>query len=195
MIPVPNSRDVAFMSRGISRNLALDGLLLDTINAFNGPGGRYYVAPGSFEAIPYGQGGGNLNGSTALWYQGQAGTSARAIAVPRNLGSAVNRFAGQPISGAIPSVVTAPFLFQEFDTLKSTVGNWGGGPAPTWYNFVWRRDGVVVGTGVATTNPLGCDFAVTAADDGRSFTCTVIAVNGFGPGLPSASNAVVVAAA
>jgi hypothetical protein len=191
----PNGRDVTFMSRGISRNVQLDRTLLNAINAFNGPSGPFYVDPASFEAIPRGVGGGDANGTAAQIYFGQSGTSARAGQVPRNLGASVNPFAGQPISGAIPSVTSAPFCFQEFDTLKSTVGNWGGGPAPSFYNFIWRRDGIVVGSGVATFNPLGCDYAVTADDNGHAFTCTVIAVNGFGPGLPSASNSVTVTGA
>jgi hypothetical protein len=191
---LPNGRDVVFMSRGIARNMQLDGRLLDAINNFNGPTGRYFTDPNSFEAIPRAAGGGDVNGSAnTANLLGQAGTAGRAGQVPRNLGAAVNRFAGQPISGAIPTVTSAPFMAQEFDTLKSTVGNWTN--VPVFYNFVWRRDGIIVGPGVASTNPLGCSFPVTAADNTHSFTCTVIPVNGFGPGLPSASNAVTVVGA
>jgi hypothetical protein len=194
MNPIPNSRDVTFMSRGIARNMALDGLLLDRINAFNGPAGRFYVDPASFEAIPRGLGGGDANGTSATIFFGQSGTIGRRPGVPRQLGSGNDQFGGTPLVGSLPSVTSAPFMFQEFNALKSTVGNWGGGPPPVIYNFVWRRDGVIVGSGTATSNPLGCSFPVTAQDNGHSFTCTVIAVNGFGPGT-SASNAVTVTGA
>jgi hypothetical protein len=189
--PVPNSRDVTAMSRGISRNMALDGSLLAAINAFNGPTGRFYVDPGSFEAIPRGQGGGDLNGSTGPMLFGQAGTAGRAIGVPRNVGSAVNRFAGQPLAGALPVNTTTPFLYQQFDALIATVGIWSN--VPTWYNFQWRRDGVPIPGGVPTPDTLGSSLGVTATDNGHSFDCIVIAVNGFGTGLPVVSNAAIVA--
>jgi hypothetical protein len=85
--PVPNSRDVTFMSRGIARNMALDGTLLAKINAFNGPTGRFYVDPGSFEAIPLAQGGGNLNGSQATPLFGQSGANGAKLGLPRARGS------------------------------------------------------------------------------------------------------------
>ena len=85
--PVPNSREVAFRSRGIARNMALDGTLLAAINAYNGPTGRYYVDPNSFEAIPHAQGGGNLNGSAATPLFGQSGTSGQKLGLPRARGS------------------------------------------------------------------------------------------------------------
>jgi hypothetical protein len=173
--------------------MALDGRLLAAINTFNGPTGRYYVDPNSFEAIQYGRGGGDNNGTSAFILFGQSGTTAQAGQGPRQLGAAVNRFAGLPITGAIPTVTSAPAMAQQFELLKSTVGNWTN--VPVFYNFVWRRDGVIVGPGVASDNPLGCSFAVTAADNGHAFTCTVIPVNGFGPGLPSASNSVTVSGA
>jgi hypothetical protein len=184
----PNERDVAFMSRGISRNLALDGALLDRINAFNGPDGPFYTDPNSFEAIPLAQGGGNLNGSQNTAHLiGQAGTACTAISLPRHMGAG-DQFAGTPDAGTAPVISTAPFLMQEFDTLKSTDGNWStASAAPAWKNYVWRRDGTVVAGGTAT-------LAVTKADNGHSFNCTVIAVNGFGSGS-STSNSVVVAGA
>jgi hypothetical protein len=192
----PNERLVSYMSRGISRNMALDRTLLNAINAFNGPDGPYFTDPNSFEAIPRANGGGDANGSANIAnLLGQSGTAGRAGAVPRNIGAAVNPFAGMPISGAIPSISTVPFLYQEFDALKSTVGNWGGGPAPSWYNYIWRRDGVIVDGDTVTTDPLGSTFPVTADDNTHTFTCTVIAVNGFGPGLPSTGNSVTVAGA
>lgn len=186
MIPIPNSRDAAFMSRGIARNMALDGKLLDLINAFNGPGGRYYVDPASFEAIPRAQGGGNNNGSANTAHMmGQAGTDASQLGSPRLIGSSSHLFAGTPDAGAPPTISTAPFAYQEGAAVKSTDGNWSTAQnAPVWKNYVWRRDGVVVAGGSAT-------LAVTAQDNGHSFVCTVIAVNGFGSGS-SASNAVAV---
>ncbi len=89
--PIPNSRAVAFMSRGISRNMALDGSLLAAINAYNGPLGVYFVNPASFEAIPRGAGGGDVNGSAnQANLLGQAGTDGQAVAVPRQLTGAGN---------------------------------------------------------------------------------------------------------
>ena len=88
--PVPNSREVAFRSRGIARNMALDGSFLAAINAYNGPTGRYYVDPNSFEAIPLASGGGNLNGSAATPLFGKSGTNgskAQLIRTPRSGGN------------------------------------------------------------------------------------------------------------
>jgi hypothetical protein len=175
------------MSRGISRNMALDGALLDKINAFNGPGGRYYVDPASFEAIPLAAGGGDLNGSAAPVFFGQAGTDASQLGSPRLVGGTTHLFAGTPDAGAPPTITNAPLAYQEGAAVKSTDGNWSGAQnAPVWKNYVWTRDGVTVAGGSAT-------LAVTAQDIGHSFVCTVLAVNGFGAGS-SASNAVVVVA-
>lgn len=80
----PNERDVTAMSRGIARNMALDGALLDRINAFNGVGGRFYVDPTSFQAIPLASGGGDLNGSAnTANLLGHAGTGEDRLSVPR----------------------------------------------------------------------------------------------------------------
>lgn len=80
----PNQRDVTAMSRGISRNMALDGALLDKINAFEGPSGRYWVDPASFQAIPRASGGGDLNGSAnTANLLGHAGTGLDRLSVPR----------------------------------------------------------------------------------------------------------------
>jgi hypothetical protein len=132
---------------------------------------------------------GNTNGSANTAHMmGQAGTACDQLGLPRMIGSTNHVFAGTPDAGAPPTIATAPFLMQEFDTLKSTDGNWSSGSAaPVWKNYVWRRDGIIVAGGAAT-------LAVSAADNGHSFVCTVIAVNGFGSGS-SASNSVVVSAA
>jgi hypothetical protein len=186
---IPNSRIVAYMSRGVSRNMQLDGRLLDAINTFNGPGGPYYVDPASFEAIPLATGGGDANGSANVAnLLGQSGTDGSQLGQPRLIGSASHLYAGTPIAGAPPTISTAPFAQQVGNQINCTDGNWSTGQAaPVWKNYVWRRDGVVVAGGSAT-------LAVTAQDNGHAFICTVIAVNGFGSGS-SASNSVTVAGA
>ena len=79
----PNSRDTTGISRGISRNLWLDQAALDAINAANGPGGRFYVDPASFEALPLATGGGDANGTAAFFFKGQVGTGAGKLNLPR----------------------------------------------------------------------------------------------------------------
>ena len=186
--PVPNSRDVTAWSRGIARNMQLDPAMLAQIDAFNGPTGRYYVDPASFQAIPRAAGGGDLNGSAALIFFGQAGTDASQLGQPRLIGSASHLFAGTPDAGAPPTISTAPFLQQIAGELSVTDGNWStGSAAPVWKNYTWRRNGLLIGGGAATW-PL-----IKPDDIGASFVATVIAVNGFGSGA-SASNAVTVIA-
>jgi hypothetical protein len=189
MTIIPNSRDVTFMSRGIGRNMQLDGRLLDAINTFNGPGGPFYVDPNSFEAIPRAAGGGNNNGSANDAHKmGQAGTAGDQLGSPRMIGSTNHNFAGTPNAGAPPTISTAPFAQQVANAVNCTDGNWSTAQAaPVWKNYVWRRDGVVIAGGA---NAIG----VTAGDNGHAYVCTVIAVNGFGSGS-SASNSVTVTGA
>lgn len=70
-----------------------------------------------------------------------------------------------PVNTDIPAVT------QDADTLSCTMGNWQGEPSS--YSYEWRIDGVVV---PGFNDMLG----LTAADVGKSATCTVTATNAIG---------------
>ncbi len=85
-----------------------------------------------------------------------------------------------------PVNVDVPYVSQAGNVLNCTMGNWEGEPSA--YAYQWQLDGADVGTNAA-------DYAVTAADVGRTATCLVTATNALGSTqAPIRSNGVVVAA-
>jgi hypothetical protein len=90
------------------------------------------------------------------------------------------------ITAKLPPVVkNVPYAAQEGTNLTCTMGEWVG--EPTSYAYQWEADGAAVGTGTP--------YAVTAADNGKVFTCIVTATNANGQTAAPASNAVTVSGA
>jgi hypothetical protein len=90
------------------------------------------------------------------------------------------------ITAKLPPVVrNVPYAAQEGTNLTCTMGEWVG--EPTSYAYQWQVDGVAGATGT----PL----AVTAADNGKVFTCIVSATNANGVTAAPPSNAVTVSGA
>jgi hypothetical protein len=83
-----------------------------------------------------------------------------------------------------PTNTTVPYAAQDNAEVTCTMGEWLG--EPTSYAYQWQADGVDVGTGTP--------YVVTAADEGKVFTCVVSATNANGTGVAPASNAVTVTA-
>jgi hypothetical protein len=90
------------------------------------------------------------------------------------------------ITAKLPPVVrNVPYAAQEGTNLTCTMGEWVG--EPTSYAYQWQVDGVAGATGT----PL----AVTAADNGKIYTCVVTATNANGVTAAPPSNAVTVSGA
>ena len=85
--------------------------------------------------------------------------------------------------GTAPANTTPPAVTQAADTLTCTPGEWSG--EPTSHAYQWQIDGENVGTDSAT-------HTVTAADAGKSATCTVTATNATGSTASPPSDAVVI---
>jgi hypothetical protein len=83
-----------------------------------------------------------------------------------------------------PSPTLAPVISGSVvagNTLHSTTGNWEG-TGPITYHYQWTQ---LPSTPVGTDS---ADFTTSPADIGKSFTCTVTAVNAFGSDSEPASN-------
>lgn len=89
-----------------------------------------------------------------------------------------------PVNTVAPTVSGSPVAGA---TLTCLVGSWTG--APTGYTFQWRANGVDIPGAISSTYP------TNSGDDGKTFTCVVVASNGVGPSAPAASsNSVVIPA-
>ena len=95
-----------------------------------------------------------------------------------------------PIDPTVPTDppvnVDVPFIWQEEQRMRSTVGNWEN--VPTAYSFQWLQDG---------TLPIGADndtLPMLASNDGHSITCVVTATNAAGATEAPPSNSLLYAA-
>src|SRR5437764_6915523 len=91
--------------------------------------------------------------------------------------------AGVPVNSAPPAISGTPSVG---DPLACSNGSWTNNP--TGFAFRWNRDGTAI------PGATGATYVVQAADRGHDLTCTVTASNSSGPGSPSTSGRVPVAA-
>ena len=88
-----------------------------------------------------------------------------------------------PIEVMPPVNVDVPYIWQEEQRMRSTVGNWQN--VPTAYDFQWMQDG---------TLPIGANndtLPMLESNDGHSITCVVTATNSAGSVAAPPSNALV----
>ena len=90
-----------------------------------------------------------------------------------------------PIEVFPPVNVDVPFIWQEEQRMRSTVGNWQN--VPTHYDFQWMQDweGSVI--------PIGANndtLPLLASNDGHTITCVVTATNAIGSTEAPPSNGV-----
>jgi hypothetical protein len=88
-----------------------------------------------------------------------------------------------PIQTAPPVNVDVPFIWQEEQRMRCTMGNWQN--YPTLYGYQWVQDGTLNIGANNDTLPL------LASNDGHSITCVVTASNDAGSTAAPPSNAVV----
>jgi hypothetical protein len=88
---------------------------------------------------------------------------------------------GPPLPTAAPVVVDTPYLSQSGNLLNCTMGNWTN--EPNHYTYQWLSNA----TDVTMVGPF---CAVTATDEGSTFTCSVTAANLIGA-ASATSNSVV----
>jgi hypothetical protein len=91
-----------------------------------------------------------------------------------------------PIDPTVPTVppvnVDVPYIWQEEQRMRCTMGNWEN--TPTHYDYQWMQD---------DTLPIGPNndtLPMLASNDGHSITCVVTAVNAAGATEAPPSNAV-----
>jgi hypothetical protein len=87
-----------------------------------------------------------------------------------------------PIAILPPVNVDVPFIWQEEQRMRCTMGNWDN--VPTQYDYQWMQD---------DTLPIGANndtLPMLAANDGHSITCVVTATNSAGSTEAPPSNSV-----
>ncbi len=107
------------------------------------------------------------------------GSSAPATSAPVSVPGPPN---GAPVNTSRPAIAGTP---TPGHTLTCSPGGWTN--SPTRFAYQWARDGVPIGSATSS------GYQVQIADEARSLTCTVIASNATGSGMPATSGAVIVA--
>jgi hypothetical protein len=92
---------------------------------------------------------------------------------------------GLPI-GLIPIATGLPIISgtaEAGQTVNSSQGSWLNGP--TSYAYTWQRDALNISGATSSS------YTLTSADVNQLITCTVVASNAIGPGVPAISLPVV----
>jgi hypothetical protein len=118
--------------------------------------------------------------------QEQIAAAAAAETDPANYGFEAGLTPPDPIVSDPPVNVDVPFIWQEEQRMRCTMGNWEN--VPTHYDYQWMQDSAL------PIGPNGDTLPLLASNDGHSISCIVTATNAAGATEAPPSNSLLYAA-